>query len=137
MALHATRCTGRSLLWRRGSCLSLTDALRRICAGRSVAGQQFIIEDCEDCDLYIFDDNAAVTIDECKNCRIFIGPCDSSIFIRDCYNCKLVFFCRQFRCVASPHPRRLLPCEAPTTRPDELTPLGLAYHRTEIRRPAQ
>ena len=67
--------------------------------GRSVNGQQFIIEDCEDCDLYVFDDNAAVTIDECKNCRIFIGPCDSSIFIRDCYNCKLVFFCRQFRCV--------------------------------------
>jgi hypothetical protein len=71
--------------------------VRRRTRGRSVNGQQFIIEDCEDCDLYVFDDNAAVTIDECKNCRIFIGPCDSSIFIRDCYNCKLVFFCRQFR----------------------------------------
>ena len=50
-----------------------------------------------DCDLWIFDHNAAITIDDCKNCRIFIGPCDSSVFIRDCYDCKCVFLCRQFR----------------------------------------
>jgi protein XRP2 len=53
-----------------------------------VAGQQFIIDACVDCDIYIFDQNAAITVDDCKNCRIFIGPCDSSVFIRDCYNCK-------------------------------------------------
>mmetsp|Transcript_3873 Transcript_3873/g.7236 ORF Transcript_3873/g.7236 Transcript_3873/m.7236 type:complete len:368 (+) Transcript_3873:181-1284(+) len=63
----------------------------------TVNGQQFIIDSCQDCDLYVLDHNAAITIDDCKNCRIFIGPCESSIFIRDCYNCKLVFFCRQFR----------------------------------------
>jgi len=63
----------------------------------SVDGQQFIIDGCVDCDLWIFDHNAAITIDDCKNCRIFIGPCDSSVFIRDCYDCKCVFMCRQFR----------------------------------------
>lgn len=63
----------------------------------TVNGQQFIIDGCEDCNLYVLDHNAAITIDDCKNCRIFIGPCDSSVFIRDCVGCKCVFLCRQFR----------------------------------------
>mmetsp|Transcript_20303 Transcript_20303/g.24280 ORF Transcript_20303/g.24280 Transcript_20303/m.24280 type:complete len:355 (+) Transcript_20303:273-1337(+) len=63
----------------------------------AVAGQQFMIDECEDCNLFLFDHNATVTIDGCKNCTIFIGPCESSIFIRDCTDCKCVFMCRQFR----------------------------------------
>eukprot|EP00854_Cymbomonas_tetramitiformis_P009976 gene9976-11812_t len=63
----------------------------------TIAGQQFIIDNCEDCHLYLFDYNATVTIDDCKNCTIFIGPCETSIFIRDCTNCKCIFMCRQFR----------------------------------------
>eukprot|EP00967_Tisochrysis_lutea_P021487 scaffold24395_cov21-Tisochrysis_lutea.AAC.1 len=30
----------------------------------------------QDCDLYVLDSCAAVTIDDSKNCRIFIGPTD-------------------------------------------------------------
>lgn len=63
----------------------------------SINGQQFIIDSCEDCDLYVLDHTAQVTIDDCTNCRIFIGPTDASIFIRDCTNCKCAFVCRQFR----------------------------------------
>lgn len=63
----------------------------------SVNGQQFIIDSCENCDLYVLDHTAQVTIDDCKNCRIFIGPTEASIFIRDCEDCKCVFICRQFR----------------------------------------
>ncbi|KAK9814769.1 hypothetical protein WJX72_011217 [[Myrmecia] bisecta] len=63
----------------------------------SINGQQFIIENCEDCNIYLFDHSAAVTLDDCKNCRIFVGPVESSIFIRDCSDCKCVVVCRQFR----------------------------------------
>uniref|UniRef100_A0A0L8G6L4 C-CAP/cofactor C-like domain-containing protein n=1 Tax=Octopus bimaculoides TaxID=37653 RepID=A0A0L8G6L4_OCTBM len=40
----------------------------------TVDGQQFIIEKCEDTNIYIFDHSASVTIDDCINCRIFLGP---------------------------------------------------------------
>jgi len=63
----------------------------------SIDGQAFAIQSCEDCDIYVVDHNAQITIDECKHCRIFIGPCEGSIFIRDSVNCKCAFICRQFR----------------------------------------
>lgn len=63
----------------------------------SINGQQFIIEDCEDCDIYICDNTAQVQVDYCKNCRIFIAPAESSIFIRNCENCKCIFACQQLR----------------------------------------
>ena len=44
-----------------------------------INGQMFIIEDCEDCDIYICDYTAQVQVDYCKNCRIFIGPSESSV----------------------------------------------------------
>ena len=44
-----------------------------------VNGQMFIIEDCEDCDIYVCDYTAQVQIDYCKNCRIFVGPSESSV----------------------------------------------------------
>lgn len=44
-----------------------------------INGQMFIIEDCEDCDIYVCDYTAQVQIDYCKNCRIFVGPSESSV----------------------------------------------------------
>eukprot|EP00899_Mesostigma_viride_P001424 jgi/Mesvir1/11282/Mv01076-RA.1 len=80
----------------------------------SINGQSFIIEDCEDCDLYLLDACAQVTIDNCINCRIFIGPVESSIFIRGCKGCKCAFVCRQFRTRDCKEVDMLLFC---TTRP--------------------
>ena len=63
----------------------------------TIKGQQFIIEDCTGCDIFLFDHSAAVQIDHCTNCRIFVGPCESSIFIRNCKDCKFVLAVQQFR----------------------------------------
>mmetsp|Transcript_26594 Transcript_26594/g.87178 ORF Transcript_26594/g.87178 Transcript_26594/m.87178 type:complete len:355 (+) Transcript_26594:38-1102(+) len=63
----------------------------------SINGQGFVMQNCEDCDLFLLDYVDSVQIDECKNCRIFIGPTEASIFIRDCVDCKCFFICRQYR----------------------------------------
>lgn len=62
-----------------------------------VAGQQFAIQECENCNIYIFDHSATITIDDCTNCRIFLGPIKGSVFFRDCKDCKCVVACQQFR----------------------------------------
>lgn len=62
-----------------------------------VAGQQFIIQDCENCKIYIFDNSATITIDDCVNCQIFLGPIKGSVFFRDCKDCKCIVACQQFR----------------------------------------
>ncbi|NXA46833.1 XRP2 protein, partial [Nothocercus julius] len=62
-----------------------------------VAGQQFVIQDCENCSIYIFDHSATITIDDCTNCQIFLGPIKGSVFFRDCKDCKCVVACQQFR----------------------------------------
>lgn len=62
-----------------------------------IDGQMFIIEDCEDCDIYVCDFTAQVQIDYCKNCRIFVGPSESSVFIRNCENCQCIIACQQYR----------------------------------------
>ena len=49
----------------------------------SVNGQQFVIENCKECDIFTLDHTATVTIDDCVDCRIFLGPVESSVFIRD------------------------------------------------------
>ncbi|KAK2144811.1 hypothetical protein LSH36_729g02029 [Paralvinella palmiformis] len=63
----------------------------------SLNGQQFIIQNCEDCNIYIFDHTATVSVDDCVNCRIFLAPIKTSVFIRDCKDCKLMVACQQFR----------------------------------------
>lgn len=40
----------------------------------SVDGMQFIIQNLENCSVYIFDHIAQISIDDCKNCKFFIGP---------------------------------------------------------------
>uniref|UniRef100_A0A287BR43 Protein XRP2 n=1 Tax=Sus scrofa TaxID=9823 RepID=A0A287BR43_PIG len=62
-----------------------------------VAGQQFLIQDCENCNIYIFDHSATVTIDDCTNCVIFLGPVKGSVFFRNCRDCKCALACQQFR----------------------------------------
>ncbi|CAN0084102.1 unnamed protein product, partial [Laminaria digitata] len=63
----------------------------------SIGGQQFIVEECSECDVYLLDHTAALNIDVCVDCRIFAGPCESSVFIRDCKDCTIVIACQQFR----------------------------------------
>ncbi|KRZ74921.1 Zinc metalloproteinase nas-6, partial [Trichinella papuae] len=63
----------------------------------AIAGEQFTIDNCQDCTLCIFDRTAAVTIDDCIKCNILIGPCAGSIFIRNCKNCQFWIICQQLR----------------------------------------
>ena len=63
----------------------------------AVGGQQFIIEDCVDCDLFVLDWSATVSVDRCSRCRLFIGPCESSVFLRNCDDIRAVVACKQFR----------------------------------------
>lgn len=60
-------------------------------------GQQFIIQNCQGCNIFVLDHTDSVTIDDCINCRIVIGPCKGSVFFRDCKDCKVVVACQQFR----------------------------------------
>ena len=67
------------------------------CFCRKIAGQQFIIEDCTDCSIYLFDNIGTISVDACVNCRIYIGPCASSAFIRECKDCTIVAAVQQLR----------------------------------------
>ncbi|XP_051930254.1 protein XRP2 [Hippocampus zosterae] len=74
--------------------------LKDVTAGRlpgKLNGQQFVIQDCHNCDIYVFDHSAAVTIDDCVNCRIVLGPVKGSVFFRDCKDIRCVVACQQFR----------------------------------------
>ncbi|CAF2433399.1 unnamed protein product [Rotaria sp. Silwood2] len=63
----------------------------------SINGQQFIVQNCDNCTVYVFDHTGQIQIDDCTNCRILIGPVHGSIFIRDSTNCILATVCQQFR----------------------------------------
>ncbi|KAL4656494.1 protein XRP2 isoform X1 [Arapaima gigas] len=60
-------------------------------------GQQFVIQDCENCNIYVFDHSATITIDDCVNCRIMLGPVKGSVFFRNCKDIKCMVACQQFR----------------------------------------
>lgn len=63
----------------------------------TINGQQFIIENCNNCNIYIYDHSAMVTIDKCENCVVFLAPVRGSVFIRNCKNIKCAVACQQFR----------------------------------------
>ena len=63
----------------------------------TVNGQQFIIENCKNSSIYIYDHSAMVTIDKCEDCVIFLGPIKGSVFLRNCKNLKCAIACQQFR----------------------------------------
>ncbi|XP_061834520.1 protein XRP2 [Nerophis lumbriciformis] len=74
--------------------------LKDVTAGRlpgKLNGQQFVIQDCENCDIFVLDHSAAVTVDDCVNCRLVLGPVKGSVFFRDCKDIKCVVACQQFR----------------------------------------
>lgn len=74
--------------------------LKDVTVGRmpgKLNGQQFVIQECENCDIYVFDHSATITIDDCVNCRIVLGPIKGSVFFRDCKDIKCVVACQQFR----------------------------------------
>lgn len=66
-------------------------------ASGSVNGQQFIIQNCKDSNIYIFDHTATVSIDDCTGCKIFLGPIHTSVFVRNCSDCVIALACQQFR----------------------------------------
>lgn len=80
-------------------CPSLTQLTGQVVVKEpgAIAGQQFVIANCTDCDIFLCDHCEMVTIDKCTNCRIFVGPCESSVFIRDCTQMHMVVACRQLR----------------------------------------
>ena len=59
--------------------------------------QQFIIEDCSHCSIYLLDTTATITVDSCDHCILVLGPCASSVFLRNCTNCLVMIACQQFR----------------------------------------
>jgi protein XRP2 len=63
----------------------------------TIDGQQFVLDTCEDCQIYLLDTCDSVMIDDCKRCKIVVGPTTGSVFLRDCESCVVVVACRQFR----------------------------------------
>jgi len=62
-----------------------------------IEGQQFLIDNCKNCQILLFDWTEQVMIDYCEDCIIFIPPCASSVFLRNCKNCKIAVACQQLR----------------------------------------
>lgn len=63
----------------------------------TINGEQFNVEECKNCDIFLLDHVATAFIDECENCRIFVGPVESSVFVRNCKDCNVMLACQQFR----------------------------------------
>jgi protein XRP2 len=55
----------------------------------SINGLDLMIEDLDDCTVYILDHSAQITVDYCNNTRFVIGPVDGPFFIRNCKNCTV------------------------------------------------
>ncbi|XP_063956961.1 protein XRP2-like [Lytechinus pictus] len=77
-----------------------------------INGQRFIIKNCEDCTIYLFDHMATITVDDCTNCRLFVGPNKGSIFLRNCSSMKCVIACQQFRTRDCKSIETLLHCDS-------------------------
>lgn len=63
-----------------------------------INGDAIQIEGCKDSTIIIMDYSAQVIIEQCDNCNIFIAPCKSSVFIRNSKNISLISASQQFRC---------------------------------------
>ena len=44
-----------------------------------INGNQFIIRNCKNCSIYLFDHMNTITVDDCLHCKIFIGPTKVSL----------------------------------------------------------
>lgn len=56
----------------------------------SINGQQFIIQNCNGCLIYLLDNLATATIENCTDCELIIGPVKGSVFLRNSKNIKYV-----------------------------------------------
>ncbi|XP_063226126.1 protein XRP2-like [Bacillus rossius redtenbacheri] len=63
----------------------------------TIQGQQFVIQNCKNTRMFIFDHLNSVNIDECTNCQIVLGAVKGSVFLRNCTNCVCLVACGQFR----------------------------------------
>lgn len=63
----------------------------------TIKGQQFIIQNCKNANIYLFDHINTLTVDDCFDCNIVVGPTKGSVFVRDCKDCHLMVACQQFR----------------------------------------
>ena len=65
-----------------------------------ISGNQFMVRNCQNCCIYLFDHINTVTVDDCKQCKIFIGPTK--------VNFKFVFFNRHHSILSFWQPQRIL-----------------------------
>eukprot|EP00794_Sanderia_malayensis_P016895 gene16895-18601_t len=63
----------------------------------SIDGQQFIIKNCKNTQVFLFDHSATITVDDCENCKFVFGPIKGSVFFRNCKSCQSIVACQQFR----------------------------------------
>lgn len=63
----------------------------------TINGQQFIVEDCNYCGVFILDYLETLTVDNSTNIKLICGPCNGSVFLRDCTDCDFVITCQQLR----------------------------------------
>jgi len=63
----------------------------------SIDGQQFIIQNCKSCTIFLFDHSDSITIEDCVDCKFIIGPVQGSIFFRNCDESLCLISCQQFR----------------------------------------
>lgn len=63
-----------------------------------IGGNQFIVDELENCKVIVTDICDSMTIDRCTNCELILSAVRGSVFIRDCVNSKFQIVCGQFRC---------------------------------------
>lgn len=63
----------------------------------SIGGQQFLIQNLTNCNIYLLDHMAAINMDNCTNCQLVTGPVKGSVFLRNCMSCKILCACQQLR----------------------------------------
>lgn len=62
-----------------------------------INGQQFIIDSCKNCKIFLRDFTPAINMYSCEDCEVFLGPCSGSIYIRNSKNCKVIVATAQLR----------------------------------------
>ncbi|XP_025422707.1 protein XRP2-like [Sipha flava] len=63
----------------------------------SIGGQQFIVRNCQDAEIFLLDHAGSVTVDDCQRCTILLGPTKQSVFVRDTTDSTVIVACGQFR----------------------------------------
>ncbi|EDQ91101.1 uncharacterized protein MONBRDRAFT_24034 [Monosiga brevicollis MX1] len=62
-------------------------------------GQQFTIDNCHDCFIFLMDVSSTVTIDDCTNCTFFVAPIQGRT--RDCKQLQASLFCQTLPIIES------------------------------------